>query len=146
NKETVARLAPAIERRGNRDMINVAVADSIFARTTDTAKVRRKPEGMQPAPLLERPAEEGRAAATAAGLVPGSLDDIRRRQAEAKLEDQHLALAAKKGRTRVRDEVCRAAAAAGYAIRTGLKKRNHSLATKLAVMKDAREIAVLLDE
>ena len=137
-KSVKARIAPAMVG----DLIDADIADEIFKTTTDTAKVRKSQPKIQPP---NDSVEPGTAPPPTGAPEPGSMDHIRRQQAQAQLDKQLLDLAERKGQTLPRAETMAAVAAAGTALREHLQSRNRRLAEQASTMKDAREIKAMLD-
>lgn len=131
------RLQPALVRDADgKERIDSEIADSIIAQTLDTAKQRGR--GFKK--LASTPSGDG------SGDPPNNaLDDIRRKQAQAKLEEQLLDLAQRKAETLPRAAVVSAITTACGLIMETLQSRNHKIATQTSTMTNVIEIAALLD-
>lgn len=124
------RLRPAIVEVDGKEKIDSEKADEILKMNRDTARYRG-------------PGDSNSGDATPS---PGSMDDIRRQQALAKLAEQQLDLAQRKGETLPRAATMATVAAAATSIREHLQARNRRLAEQAATMTDAREIKAMLDK
>ena len=135
-KDVKARLAPAMEKdKRGKDCVNVAKADEIFKRETDTSKVRKE----MPAEVAADDVDED------FPDLPPTMDAARRENIRLKNEDLALKLAAQKGQTLERAGVIGAAGVAGQAIRENIYSLIPGLAERFATMTDAREIRTAMD-
>lgn len=136
------RIDDALIKQGAREKIDSDLADSILAKTLDTAKMRGKPAVV--GPLIDTTDHSTKQSHK--NTIQGeSLDDIRKKQARVKLEEQKLNLAERKSQTVEKNRVIEACSAAGTAIREHLMSRNRRLAEQASTMNDAREIKAMLD-
>src|SRR5689334_21570853 len=107
------RIAPALVPDGKGGwLVDVAKADEIFTRETDTSKVRKSSS-----PVAQQAFAEGD---EDPDLLPGSMDAERRENVRLKNETMALKLAEQKGQTLARESVFAASAAAGRKIREAL--------------------------
>ena len=126
-----ARLEPAM--RADTDgvlKIDSDMADQILRETKDPS---RSMSHMKPTPGTASP-------------KTGTFEAVRTDRERAKLENEQLDLAERKGETMSRVEVVRAVMAAGQIIKDQLKNNSRRLAEKFSTMTDVREIRSVMEQ